>query len=123
MCGSDGVTYGNYCALALAGCESGVTLAYNDRCDNPCAADPTKVDLQCATNGLTYWNKCAVDEFNFMLGNTNLVVEIAYAGPCMETPPLPRWMADDFISGESEVKAKKKFSIINNFSKVFSFEN
>ena len=97
VCGSDGNTYGNVCMMRFISCQSGkrVTLAYNDTCDSPCVANPTEVDLQCATNGLTYWNLCAVEEFNNLLGNSPLFVTIAYSGPCMDN----RQMANDDVEG------------------------
>ena len=98
ICGSDGNTYASSCLMNFINCQQGkrVTLAYNDACDSPCAENPTVVDLQCATNGLTYWNKCAVEEFNYLLGNTQLFVQIAYPGPCMDN----RQMSNDFVEGK-----------------------
>merc|ERR1712156_1106019 len=60
--------------------------------------------LQCATNGLTYWNKCAVEEFNYLLGNTQLFVQIAYPGPCMDN----RQMSNVFIEEPEEEEEEEE---------------
>merc|ERR1712147_138754 len=114
VCGSDGNTYASVCLMRFISCQHGkrVTLSYNDACDSPCATNPTEVDLQCATNGLTFWNKCAVEEFNYLLGNSQLFVQIAYPGPCMDN----RQMANDYVE-EQEIA-----EIEEDQSDPYSFE-
>merc|ERR1711920_1137472 len=121
VCGSDGNTYASVCLMRFISCQHGkrVTLTYNDACDSPCATNPTEVDLQCATNGLTYWNKCAVEEFNYLLGNSQLFVQIAYPGPCMDN----RQMANDYVE-EYEIaeEEEEEEEIEEDPSDPYSFE-
>lgn len=61
VCGSDGVTYNNYCTLMNCG-PQGVTLAYLGRCLDAsfcpqCA--PLEKKAVCGDDGVTYANECA----------------------------------------------------------------
>ncbi|XP_064122459.1 serine protease inhibitor dipetalogastin-like [Macrobrachium nipponense] len=67
VCGSNGKTYGNECALSKAACEDPyVQLAYhgpcnggskNEKCDRPCDEQYHPV---CASDGKTYSNACVL---------------------------------------------------------------
>lgn len=99
VCGTDGVSYKNYCTLNNCPENPGVTLAYLGRCLNAqfcgqCAAQPK--EAVCGADGVTYANVCAA--------TTCMGQQVAYPGPCcVECPSTgPGVCGQDFKTYPNE---------------------
>ncbi|XP_059168107.1 agrin-like [Physella acuta] len=92
MCGSDGKTYINTCALSIKNCgkdvKDHVTVLYKspckdtDDCLKPC---DKKYDPICGTDGKTYSNKCVLENANCYKKPENQV-QVDYKGECKNCP-------------------------------------
>lgn len=88
VCGSDGRTYKNLCALA---CQNRrldqlgkppVKVAYKGTCIKDCVC-PTVYDPVCASNGVTFANTCVLACTNKVRSELNLpILKISYWGAC-----------------------------------------
>lgn len=88
VCGSDGVTYPNQCALEVETCGTDVSVAHQGECSETTTADPCDrprpcpyiYDPVCGSDGVTYPSECSMESLTC---GTN--VTVAYQGECVET--------------------------------------
>lgn len=99
VCGSDGVTYPDYCTLTNCPENPGAQLAYLGRCLNAqfcgqCAAMPK--EAVCGDDGVTYANECAA--------TTCMGHQVAYPGACCVMCPTdgPGVCGSDFKTYPNE---------------------
>ncbi|ROT63613.1 Kazal-type serine proteinase inhibitor 2 [Penaeus vannamei] len=85
VCGSDGVTYPNLCALEVADClsDEDITLceckdAAKDDCGFPC---PDNYDPVCGSDGATYPNLCELERASCLSEED---ITAAYEGECKD---------------------------------------
>lgn len=78
VCGTDGKTYSNGCALACeARTNSKLTLAHNGECDDKCICT-REFDQICGSDGKTYNNPCSLN----CAATKNPDLKMECKGPC-----------------------------------------
>merc|ERR1712080_396702 len=81
VCGSDGVTYSNKCALDQAACDSDITLAHRGECKKATCSDFCTYEYApvCGSDGVTYPNNCGLEQASC---RSNYQITRAYGGAC-----------------------------------------
>ncbi|XP_050729530.1 agrin-like isoform X3 [Eriocheir sinensis] len=100
VCGSDGLTYNNPCALEVANCKSRARggLTVETKFEGPCVAALPKGPVceascdrrfrpVCGSDGETYSNQCLLEYADCQ--NPFFTIEAVHEGPCQRLPPAP----------------------------------